>query len=179
MFLRQKRRITAKGVNSAHIPRACGITFCMRMTGLRTAWCMVKDFCKENRKSVISFCALFALGIVLGIFITINAAGGEFEQIARAGRKFFARYRLCACPGDGAQCRRCALSFPPSFACGKIHLPRQRNENDEAQSRYRPLKAKTTTNYLRDLLHGSPCPGEGSPRQNSPPDCFASPPALL
>ena len=33
---------------------------------------MVKDFCKENRKSVISFCALFALGIVLGIFITNN-----------------------------------------------------------------------------------------------------------
>lgn len=88
MFLRQKRRITAKGVNSAHMPRACGITFCMRMTGLRTAWCMVKDFCKENRKSVISFCALFALGIVLGIFITINAAGGEFERIARADMEF-------------------------------------------------------------------------------------------
>ena len=49
---------------------------------------MVKDFCKENRKSVISFCALFALGIVLGIFITINAAGGEFEQIARADMEF-------------------------------------------------------------------------------------------
>ena len=33
----------------------------------------------------------------------------------------------------------------------------------------------------RDSAHAGACrgtPGEGSPRQNSPPDCFASPPAL-
>ena len=60
----------------------------MRATGFRTAVSIVKDFCRDNRKSVASFAAVFALGIVVGIFLTINAAGGEFERIARADMEF-------------------------------------------------------------------------------------------
>ena len=60
----------------------------MKSTGLRSALGIIKDFCRDNRKSVISFCALFALGIVIGIFITIDSAGGEFERISRADMEF-------------------------------------------------------------------------------------------
>ena len=51
-----------------------------------------------------------------------------------------------------------------------------------AQSRFRDKKEKARTDCLLEFGvpggTGEP-PGEGSPRQNSPPDCFASPPALL
>lgn len=49
---------------------------------------VVKDFLKENKKSVLSFAAVFAVGIAVGIFVTISAAGGEFERIARADMEF-------------------------------------------------------------------------------------------
>lgn len=60
----------------------------MKLTGFRAAWGVVKDFCRDNRKSVISFCAVFVLGIIIGIFLTIDSAGGEFERIARADMEF-------------------------------------------------------------------------------------------
>ena len=60
----------------------------MKMTGLRTARGVVKDFLKENKKSVLSFGIVFALGIAVGIFVTISAAGGEFERVARADMEF-------------------------------------------------------------------------------------------
>ena len=62
--------------------------FGMKGTGARAARGMIKDFCRDNKKSLISFAAVFALGIVLGIFITISAAGGEFERVARADMEF-------------------------------------------------------------------------------------------
>ena len=58
------------------------------MTGLRAARGVIKDFLKENRKSVLGFSAVFALGVVIGIFVTISAAGGEFERVARADMEF-------------------------------------------------------------------------------------------
>lgn len=73
-----------KSVNRANIRRFRGIQFDMKYTNVRTAISLVKDFCRNNKKSVVSFSAVFALGLVLGIFITINAVGGEFERIARA-----------------------------------------------------------------------------------------------
>ena len=60
----------------------------MKMTGLRAARGVVKDFLKENKKTVLSFGIVFALGIVIGIFVTISAAGGEFERVARADMEF-------------------------------------------------------------------------------------------
>lgn len=58
------------------------------MTGFRTAASIAKDFFRENRKSILSFSAVFAVGILLGVFITINVAGGEFERVARADIEF-------------------------------------------------------------------------------------------
>ena len=60
----------------------------MKMTGLRAARGVVKDFLKENKKTVLSFGIVFALGIVIGIFVTISAAGGAFERVARADMEF-------------------------------------------------------------------------------------------
>lgn len=60
----------------------------MKLTGFRAAWGVVRDFCRDNRKSVISFCAVFVLGLIIGIFITIDSAGGEFERISRADMEF-------------------------------------------------------------------------------------------
>lgn len=88
MFLRRISPIMAKGVKHGHTGAAAGIRCCMKSTGLRSALGIIKDFCRDNRKSVISFCALFALGIVIGIFITIDSAGGEFERISRADMEF-------------------------------------------------------------------------------------------
>lgn len=48
----------------------------------------MKDFLHNNKKSVASFAAVFAVGIIAGIFITINASGGEFERVARADMEF-------------------------------------------------------------------------------------------
>ena len=60
----------------------------MKSTRIRIIASIAKDFLRDNRKSVLSFSALFAVGLVAGIFITINAAGGEFERIARADMEF-------------------------------------------------------------------------------------------
>lgn len=74
----------AKSVNLPNIRGFRGIKFGMKYTNLRTAVSIVKDFCRNNKKSVISFCAVFVVGLIAGVFITVNAAGGEFEQVARA-----------------------------------------------------------------------------------------------
>ena len=60
----------------------------MKTTALRSALNVAKDFVYDNRKSVFSFFGVFFVAIVAGIFITVNSAGGEFEQIARGDMEF-------------------------------------------------------------------------------------------
>ena len=62
--------------------------------------------------------------------------------------------------------RRVPSSLPPSFACGKSHLPRQREENDEAHSRCRVKIVKAQSNRLRDSVHAGACRGFPTPKQS-------------
>lgn len=60
----------------------------MKYTGVRTAVGLIKDFLRDNKKCVVSCAAVFAVGMILGIFLTINASGGEFERVARSDIEF-------------------------------------------------------------------------------------------
>ncbi len=48
----------------------------------------VKDFIERNKKLVICFCAVFALGIAVGIITVINEYGNAFERIPRSEMEF-------------------------------------------------------------------------------------------
>lgn len=71
-----------------HSRRLARISLRMKTTALRSALNVAKDFVYDNRKSVFSFFGVFFVAIVAGIFITVNSAGGEFEQIARGDMEF-------------------------------------------------------------------------------------------
>lgn len=60
----------------------------MKTTALRSAFNVARDFVSDNRKSVFSFLAVFVAAVVAGIFVTVNSAGGEFEQVVRADMEF-------------------------------------------------------------------------------------------
>lgn len=60
----------------------------MRNTAFRSVAGVAKDFLSDNKKSVISFAAVFFAALALGIFLTVGAAGGEFEEVSRADTEF-------------------------------------------------------------------------------------------
>ena len=60
----------------------------MKTTVLRSAFNVAKDFVYDNRKSVFSFLGVFFVALIAGVFVTVNSAGGEFEQVVRADMEF-------------------------------------------------------------------------------------------
>lgn len=55
---------------------------------VKTVLDAVKDFVNTNKKYVICFSVVFAIGLVIGIVTTVNANGGEFERVLEKDMTF-------------------------------------------------------------------------------------------